>query len=97
MFLWYVKPKDRECQTCKLETEDETYFLLQCPSYQVLRETSFAKMKSKDNFDAYTTSQEMLFLKLINPARKSVREIVKFVSDGLDKRAQAISALASNS
>ena len=49
-------------------------------------------MKSKGNFDAYTLSQEMLFLKLINTARKSMREIAKFVSDCLDKRAQAVSA-----
>ena len=43
-------------------------------------------MKSKDNFDANTISQEMLFLKIINPARKSMRERAKFVSDYLDKR-----------
>ena len=92
----YVKPKDRVCQTCKLETEDEAHFLLRCPTYQMLRETLFAKMKSKDNFDANTISQEMLFLKLINPARKSMREISKFASDCLDKRAQVISTLATN-
>ena len=34
----YVKPKDRVCQTCKLETEDEAYFLLRRPSYLVLRD-----------------------------------------------------------
>ena len=53
-------------------------------------------MKSKDNFDANAISQEMLFLKLINPARKWMREIAKFVSDGFDKRAQVISTLVTN-
>ena len=81
-----TSPKDRICQTCKLETEDEAHFLLRCPAYQVLRKTLFAKMKSKDNFDANTISQEMLFLKVINPARKSMRERAKLVSDYLDKR-----------
>ena len=60
--------------------------------------TLFAQtVKSKDNFDACKLSQEKLFLKLINPASKSIREIAEFVSDCLEKRTQAISALASNS
>ena len=63
----------------------------------VTRHFIFAKMKSKGNFDACTLSQEMLFLKRIKPARKSMREIAKCVSDCLNKRAQAIFALASNS
>ena len=55
-------------------------------------------VKSTDNLDAYKLSQEILFLKLINPARKSMKEImVKFVSDCLDKPAQEVSALASKS
>ena len=88
--------KDRACQTCKLETEDEARFLLRCPSYQVLRDTLLAKMKSKDNFDGYKLSHEMLFPKLINPTWKSIGEIAKFVSDCLEKRTQAISAPVSN-
>ena len=56
----YVNSKDRVCQTCKLETEDEAHFVLRYPSYQELRDTLFAKMKSKDNFDFYKLAQEML-------------------------------------
>ena len=56
----YVNLKDRVCQTCKLETEDEAHFVLRYPSYQELRDTLFAKMKSKDNFDFYKLAQEML-------------------------------------
>ena len=92
----YVKPKDRICQTCKLETENEAHFFIQCTSYQMLRYNLFGKMKSKDNIDAYTLSHELLFPTLINPTRKIMREIAKFVSDCLDKRIQEISALALN-
>ena len=91
-----MKLQDRVCQTCKLETEDEVHFLLRCPTYHMLRKTLFAKMKSKDNFDANTISQEMLFLKLINPARKCMREIFKFVSDCFDKRTQVLSTQVTN-
>ena len=54
-------------------------------------------MRSRDNFGANTISQEMLFIKLIIPGRKIMKEMAKFVSDCLDKRAQSISALATNS
>ena len=83
------------CQTYKLETEDEVHHT-KC----IVQDTLFAKMKSKDNFDDLDKcklSQEMLFPKLINPARKIITEIVKFISDCLEKRTQAISAIASNS
>ena len=53
--------------------------------------------KSKDNFNVYKLSQEMFFLKLINPARKSIREIAKSVSYCREKLIQTISAIAYNS
>ena len=62
----------------------------------MLRKTLFAKMKSKDNFDANIISQETLFLKLINPLSKCMREIAKFVSDCFDKRAQVLSTQVAN-
>ena len=61
-----MKPKDGVCQACKLEAEDDVYFLLQCVLYQVLRKTLLANKKSKDNFDTNTISQEIIFLKLIS-------------------------------
>ena len=77
-----------------LEIEDEIHFLLRCPTYQLLRETLFAKMKSKGVFDAETISEKMLFPRLTNPARNSIREMAKFASECFDKRAQVMSSLA---
>ena len=77
----YVKPKDRVCQTCKLETEDDAHFiLLIIPSVtgHFIRENKVKRLLLSQL--QYSITRNALRPKLILPARESRRVATRPVS-----------------
>ena len=88
------KVEERRCRACMTgEAEDEKHFILDCKTYQIMREEMFERIKSKTTnmYDMKVCNREERWQILMNPnnMKTEINEVVKeYIKKAIKRRNQ---------
>ena len=82
--------KDRVCEVCKEQVEDEIHFLIKCPCYKEQRVTLFNKLEKEfKNFRNLNDENKFIWL-LSSEDKIVIMAVYKLLSDLFEKRKELL-------